>query len=92
MRERHAGSIQAGRVVPRIDGVTGAFDGGAEPSGAERLQQVVDSLELECRHRVPVIGRREHDGRHRPHRLQAFCDIRARNFGDVNIQQHDHRL
>jgi hypothetical protein len=65
------------------------LEGGEEPARAERLEQVVDGLELERRDRVVIEGGREDDGGDDLELSQSRHDLDARGLRHLDVQE-DH--
>src|SRR5579885_1277031 len=84
-----AGTPPDGLVVAIAHRAPNAFERGVQSVAAERLEQIVDCLELERRHGKPIIRRREHD---RGIMLNALEYLEPAQLRHLDIQEHQVRL
>jgi hypothetical protein len=60
-----------------------------QPGGPDRLEQVVDGVDLERLDRVGVVGRGEDHRRRVGHALQVLRDLDAVDARHAHVEQHD---
>ena len=65
----------------------GMFEGFFEAFAPHRFQNVANSTRLKGVNCVLIIGRCEHDGRRRFHRVQVMRSFDAIDAGHANVEQ-----
>jgi hypothetical protein len=75
--------------LPRAAGLQPrkALDGGGEPRGIDRLQEVVERVQLEGLHRELVVGGREDDVRHG--RLERLEELHPGLPGHLDVEEEE---